>query len=52
MHSKNCQRQTTNRYVDQTNKFNYPLLTILEESARQGYSEKKETRREIPPATY
>lgn len=35
-----------------SHKFSYPRPTILEESARRGYGEKKETRREIPPATY
>lgn len=40
-------RQEMDMLLEQTN-----LTLILEESARQGYSEKKETRREIPPATY
>lgn len=52
MHSKSCETWTLNSYVDEKNKTNYPLLPILDESIRQGYSEKKETRREIPPATY
>lgn len=49
MQSKTRQRQTSNnKKVHFTNKLHSAILTILEEAAGQGYSEKKETRRESP----
>lgn len=51
----NAQKKLSNKDKERlhgSNKGSHPLPTILEESARQGYSEKKERRREIPPATY